>query len=722
MKFDKDRNILPGADGKIRIQRTSHGTMEIRAKTPRDLAQGLGVVHGLERQLHTLLMRIILQGTAAEHLAGDQAMIDLDLYMRRYDLLPDPQAEVQKLQPAVKEQLEAYCAGYNLVLEHRKPVWEMRLLGYRPPPWRVIDCLLLAKAFGFIGLIEAQGAMEKFLLQMIQKGVDQARLRELFPYLSEEIDYDLLGQIKLDPPVVPAQVRWLAALPKFNASNNWVVSGAHTQSGLPLVCGDPHLEVNRLPGIWQEVIMRLPDNNLLGVTIPGMPGLVLGRTDHLAWSATYSFMDMIDYRIQRCKNGHYEHQGVLKPFQERPQTIGVKKGKPREVVFYENPHGVLEGDPHQQGLYLTMGWAGRQDCGADLFNTALNLDHARTVQEAMGLLQGLHCAPFCWAIGDSSGNIGFQMSGRYHNHPPGVSGLLPTPGWDSAFDPDGYIQGEALPSQYNPEDGIIVTANNDLNHLGQSDPINLPMGAYRAQRIEQLLRQGHEFTVADMKRIHQDLYSLQAERLMAVITPLLPQDAKGDILRNWDFTYRADSRAATLFESIYRKLITVVFGQGGVGEEVVDYLFAETGVFNDYYANFDDILLQPESTWYGQQGREELFKQAVAAGLQAEAAPYGSTRRVVLAHLLFGGKLPRWLGWDRGPIELPGSRATIPQGQIFNSGGRQTTFSPSYRMISDMATREMHSNITGGSSDRRWSQWYNNETANWLAGVYKVLR
>lgn len=722
MKFHKDHNDLPGADGRVIIQRTPGGTMEISAQSPRDLAHGLGVVHALERQLHTLLMRIILTGTAAEHLAGDQEMIDLDLYMRRYDLLPDPQAEVQKLRPQVKEQLDAYCHGYNLVLENRKPVWEMRLLGYHPTPWRVVDCLLLAKAFGFIGLIEAQGAMEKLLLQMIQKGVDQDRLRELFPYLREEIDYDLLGQIKLDPPVVPPQVKWLASLPKFNASNNWVVSGQHSASGLPLVCGDPHLEVNRLPAIWQEVIMRLPDNNLLGVTIPGMPGLMLGRTNHLAWSATYSFMDMIDYRIERCQKGHYEHQGVLKPFKERRETIQVKKGEPREVVFYENDHGVLEGDPHQEGLYLTLGWAGRHDCGADVFNVALNLNQARTVAEAMEVLRGLHSAPFCWAIGDTQGNIGFQMSGRFFNRPPGVSGLLPTPGWDSAYDPDGYISGEALPSLYNPDDGIIITANNDLNHWGDSDPINLPMGAYRAERIDQLLRSGGKFTVQDMQRIHMDLYSLQAERLMEIIRPLLPKGPKADILRNWDLRYDPASPAPTLFESIYRRLITTVFGQGGLGEQVIDHLWGETGIINDYYANFDDILLREDSAWYGQRRREELFRQAVTDGLQAEAAPYGSTRRVVLSHLLFGGKLPRWLGWDRGPIELPGSRATIPQGQIFTSAGRLTTFAPSYRLIADMATGEMHTNISGGSSDRRWSPWYNNETKNWLAGVYKVLK
>jgi len=148
----------------------------------------------------------------------------------------------------------------------------------------------------------------------------------------------------------------------------------------------------------------------------------------------------------------------------------------------------------------------------------------------------------------------------------------------------------------------------------------------------------------------------------------------------------------------------------------------ETGLFNDYYANFDAILLKKKSSWFSGRDRDDLFRLALEEGLAVRAVPYGKTRKVMLSNLLFGGKLPRFVGFDYGPVELPGNRATIPQGQIFRSAGRMTTFSPSYRMIADMSVSELHTTLAGGPSDRRFSKWYVTDVKNWLAGIYKVLK
>ena len=146
-----------------------------------------------------------------------------------------------------------------------------------------------------------------------------------------------------------------------------------------------------------------------------------------------------------------------------------------------------------------------------------------------------------------------------------------------------------------------------------------------------------------------------------------------------------------------------------------------TSLFNDYYANFDRILESHASAWFDGQTREALLRQGIAEGLDVEARPYGQTRAITMAHLLFGGKLPRFLGFDVGPLALPGSRATIVQGQIFKSAGRLTTFSPGYRFIADLGTEEIHTNLAGGPSDRRFSKWYRSDLKNWYEGNYKVL-
>ena len=707
--------------GKTTILRNGHGIPEISAKRYEDAYYGMGWVHAHDRQLQTLLTRLLLEGRAAETLSGEPALVEIDRYMRRMRFLPDPDSEIKKLDPEVRRHLEFYTMGFNHYLETHGAVFEFRLLGYKPEPWRIRDSLILGKIMAFLGLADAQGAMEKFLVQMVQNDLSEKKLRELFPYLSERIDYALLKKLELAPPLVPEALKWLSKIPKMTASNNWAVSGRLTASGKPIYCSDPHLEVNRIPSIWQEIVLRLPDNVVMGASLPGVPGIAIGRTKNLAWGATYSFMDMIDYRIEECRDGRYRRGKQWKPFAVREEVIKVKKGEPVVEKVYENEHGVLEGNPFQEGHYLVMSWSAARACGAGEFNGLLALPHARSAREAMACFRKLEALSFNWVMADSSGNIAYQMSGRLFKRPRGVSGLVPLPGWEKRYSPRGFVSPAHLPSALNPPEGFIVTANQDLNRLGKAKPINLPMASYRADRIAQLLKKKKKLTVDDMKRIHLDLYSLQAERFMRVLRPLLPDTDNGRILREWECSYTPDSRGATLFESVYRALIRTVFGDNGMGREVVDWVMNETGLFNDYYGNLDEILMNPRSAWFEGRPREELFKRAIKEGLTAKPEPYGKTRLVTLSHLLFGGKLPRFLGFDYGPIQLPGGRATVPQGQIFKSAGRVTTFSPSYRMIADLAEHALHTNIAGGSSDRRFSRWYMRDMENWLKGVYKVL-
>ena len=722
MRLKESKVILKGRDGDVQIQRNKHGVPEVSAQSLHDLAYGQGWAQASDRQMQALVTRVILQGRAAELLNGDGSLVEVDRYMRTLDLLPDEESEIGKLLPDIKEQLEAHAAGFNLYLSENKPIHEFRLLGYQPEPWQIKDTLLLGKAFGFIGLCESQGAMEKLLAQMIQHKVERAKIRELFPYLKERIDYGFFEKIKFAPPLVPEAVKWIGKIPRLRASNNWAVAGARSVSGKPILCGDPHLEVNRLPAIWQEMVFRLPRKTFSGVCIPGAPGVIIGRTDRIAWSATYAFMDMLDYRVERCKDGMYERNGQYQPFRIRQEEIKVKKKDPFLHMVYENEFGVLEGDPFEEGYYLVSCWSARKECGADLFNSILRLTDAQNVREAMELFKKIDSACFNFVIADQEGSIGYQMSGRLYDRPEGVSGLMPLPAWEPGYSPRGFVDKNKLPRLYNPKDGVIVTANNDLNEFGRVEAINLPMGAYRAERITRLLKVNKKLNVEYMKKMHFDLYSVQAAKLMEVIRPLLPETENGYLLKEWNCRYDSDSKGAMLFESVYMALILAVFGDHGFGRNVIMHLFNETPILNDYYANFDNILLKEESAWFQDQSRDELYRPAINVALRVEAQPYGSTRKIMLTNLLFGGKTPGFLGYDVGPIELPGSRATIPQGQIFKSAGRTTTFSPSYRMIADLAEEGIHTNLAGGPSDRRFSKWYSTDLENWLKGRYKLLK
>ena len=153
----------------------------------------------------------------------------------------------------------------------------------------------------------------------------------------------------------------------------------------------------------------------------------------------------------------------------------------------------------------------------------------------------------------------------------------------------------------------------------------------------------------------------------------------------------------------------------------LDFLVGETGTFIDFYANADRIMLAETSAWFGARTREQIYRSALATGLAGPLRRWGDVNRMVIRNLLLGGRLPRWAGFDRGPYEIRGGRATVHQGQIYRLGGRDTSFVPSLRLCSDMAGQDLWSNMCGGPSDRRFSRFYNSETAGWLAGSFKRL-
>lgn len=718
----KDQPVsLQGEDGEIRIVRNRHGIPEVTASSMRDASFAMGWVHCNDRQLQIMLTRTILEGRASEKIAHNDALIEADKFMRGLNLYPDIEEQRERIEPHVLEMLEAYASGINSYLEKGGPVFEFKLAGYRPEPWHIFDTMMLAKVFTYFGLTDAQGGMEKLILEMVQNDIDEKRLKELFPYIKEKIDTALLKKIILSPPIVPDAADWLSIIPKFTGSNNWAVSGKHTKSGQAMLCGDPHLEVNRMPAIWHEIILKLPDEVIKGFALPGTPCIVIGRNNNIAFSPTYSFMDMIDYRIEECRNGKYRRGKNWIPFDVRDEVIRTKKGEEIKLKFYENELGILEGDPFKEGFYLIRSWSAARGCGAAEVNVTCNIMTAKNVRDAMKLYRDLDAASFNFVIADSAGNIGYQMSGRLFNRPKGVSGLIPLPAWENRYNSRGFVPKNRLPQQYNPSSGIIVTANQDLNYLGSSEPINLPMASYRADRITQLLKGRKHCDIEYMKDMHYDLYSLQAEKFMDIISPLIPDSENGILLKEWDCRYGEDSKGAMLFEEIYISILRVFFGDRGIGRKTVDYLLKETGFFNDYYGNFDNIIFKKKSAWFGISEKEELLVKAINEGLNCTAVPYGSTRMLFFKHLFFADKIPPFFGFDYGPVSLPGGRATITQGQIFNSAGRTTTFSPSCRIIADMANSQLHTNTTGGNSDRRFSRWYKNNMNDWLNAEYRII-
>lgn len=702
------------------IWRDRHGIPHVRAEERCELYWGQGVVHATDRGLQMLLTRILVQGRMSELLAATDEALRVDKFFRKMNWhASEEDAIFDQLEAADRECLQAYCDGVNHVFSKRIP-WELRLLRYRPEPWQPRDMCALSRMIGYVTLQQCQASMERLFIEMVQAGVDRPALDELFPGLLEDVDFELLRQVKLGERVVPPEVTWCSPAVRMMASNNWAVAGDRTASGNALLCNDPHLEGNRLPNVWSEIVLHLDERYLAGGSMPGAPGVMIGRNNDVAWGATYTFADALDSWIERCKDGRYFREpDQWLPFRQREETI-VRKGKPPvRLIFHENDHGVLDGDPLVENLYLATRWAAANS-GPQTLGLLLKLWTVHDVEQARNVL-GQFETSWNFVMADRYGNIGYQMSGLIPRRASARRGFVPLPGWKSEHDWLGFESPESLPRQLNPPSGFIVTANNDLNALGQTVPSNLPMGPYRAERIAQRLQTHSACTLADMQALQFDLYSTQAARFMRHLEPVLPDTRQGRILREWDCTYTSDSLGAYLFETFYQALIREVFGDKMLGEAVVDYLRAETGTFIDFYWNFDRILLSEKSLWFRHRDRRQLYQEVAREALNVEPRPWGEGREYVLRHLLLGGKLPGLFGFDRGPVTAVGGRATVHQGQIARRGGRVTTFVPSFRFVTDLGEAPLRTTLLGGPSDRRFSRWYCSDLRNWLQGRYKTV-
>jgi penicillin amidase len=423
--------------------------------------------------------------------------------------------------------------------------------------------------------------------------------------------------------------------------------------------------------------------------------------------------------MEQCKDGKYLKEGKYISFVQRKEIIKRKKKKSEEITFYENEHGTLSGDPFKEGVYLTSLWSG-VDSGGVTVNSILSLLTIQNTKEAMDAVSKVETA-WNFVIADSSGNIGYQMTGKVPKRKKGVSGFVPLCGWEKKNDWNGFENPSDMPKSYNPKEGFFVTANNNLNPYGKIKPLNMPMGSYRADRITNLIRSMKNISVEEVCKMHYDVHSLEAELFMKILKPLLPDTEQGNILKNWDFQYDTSSKGAYLFEVFYKSLFREVFGEKNLGGNLISFLQNETGVFVDFYDKFVNILISEKSVWFGSESRDEIFKRVAEKSLQTPIKTWGSVQELTLTHIIFGGKFPRFLGFDFGPIQIPGGRATISQGQIYRSAGRTTSFAASIRIVSDMSTDVCLTNMPGGPSDRRFSKWYKSDIKNWMEGKYKTL-
>src|SRR3954471_4061268 len=557
---------VAGLKAPVKVVRDTQGMPHIRAASMEDAIFAQGYVTAQDRLWQMDITRRFAAGKLAEILGSDLVRNDRE---QRILMLPAvAERAAAALSPEDKQLSNAYAAGVNAFIEShrdRLPV-EFRVLRYQPKPWRVEDSFLI-------------GAN---MMKALNHGtVNDERIREIVSAkLGSQLTAELYPQtsVRDHPPTEPArpsnqktkqedpseddpdfapdsQISDDVAEEPVPGSNNWVISGAHTASGKPLLSNDMHLDYG-VPGIWYEIQLEVPEKNfnVAGVSLPGTPFVIVGHNQRIAWGFTNVEPDVEDLYIEQFndKNEYLTPQG-WKQTERRHEVIHVK-GKPDVTLEVEvTRHGpivteLFPGETRKLALHWIV-----YDSPIS-FQTFSAADAAQNWEDFRKAFSHLSSPGQNVVYADVDGHIGYQATGHFPIRRAG-DGSVPVNGSDDAHEWIGTILYDKLPSAFDPPDGTVATANARMVPNGYPYPLSPFFDVpFRTQRIYSVLQSGRRFDTSDMLSLQMDVYSdfekSLADRFVSAVDHSSSASSRAkeaaEILRSWDGRVTAESPPANI--------------------------------------------------------------------------------------------------------------------------------------------------------------------------------
>lgn len=673
----------------------SAGTPGVWAENLADLYRGMGFVHGKHRPLQSLVLSTAGRGRLAASLLPRAELEGIDTLVHRLEIPRRGEAAASELSQRGASLLDSYIAGLRAGLVVAGRLLPLKVLGANiefPDRASIISGTLIAS---YLGLAQCQERMERALVDALREAADPSLLEAMFAPNLDGWDPELLRSVETGATSSAAMVSATLG----GGSNAWAIDGRRTSRGTPILCGDPHLGINQLPALFLEFRARLPDDYWLGATIPGLPGLGVGRNRNVAWSGTFGVADNVDWTVEEIEDGLASRgAGASVAVRERAVKLGRRLLGQKNLLFSQTDRGVLEGQGRRR---LASRWSGGEKAH-EAVEAYMIAPAAKSADEFLDSLDGAHPFSLHFVVADKSGTISYREGGRIPKRTKGWSGLYPIAatagGWTGCY------EGAGLP-RASSDDGLVVSAN-EVRHADDGTPLaTLAQPPYRYDRIEELLRARDDHDLETMKEIQRDLTSLQARRLLPHLLDLEPPHELREFLLKWDLRYDVDSRGAHGFELLRNAAIDVLADD--LGGDWLRHMLQNSELPTWWSSGFDRLLSTP-ATWT----RERRVKvKARIHGLRPNTLTrWGDLRRTKLPHLVLGG-LPTWLGYDRGPFEVPGSVATVNQGNFTVVDGVQSVVAPAYRFITDLDDDFALSALPGGVDGSRFSASY----TQWLS-------
>ena len=744
------------AGASIDIVRDADAVAHVYAKTTDDAYFGLGFAHAQDRLWQLEMHRRIASGRLSEIL-GPSAL-DTDRFLRTLGVRRNAEAIMAHLAPDAQAALRAYADGINAYLRQRRgPLPPEFVMTGAPSPelWQPADSIAWQTMMAWD--LGANWTQELMRMRLSQR-LSLAQINQILPpYPGDPVlaTQDYTGWYRTLAGSTAQLAAVAAVAPSSHVegmgSNNWVVAGSRTESGKPLLANDPHLSLTA-PALWYLAHLSAPGLNVIGASMPGVPGIILGHNDRVAWGFTNTSPDVQDLYIEHVNPAdptQYQTPAGWAAFDSRTETIRVKGQAAVPLLVRTTRHGpvlsgalpIVDRSPLDARTHVVaFAWTAlRPD---DLTaQAALRFNHATDWNQFLAAARDFGAPQQNIGYADVEGNIGFIAPGRVPIRGPDndLHGLAPAPGWDARYDWQGFIDFDDLPRQFNPASQRIVTANQKI--IGATDAHfitsewSLP---YRANRIGELLDATPHHSIDSFTAMQYDHVSLAARDLLPIVRRTVPQSARAtqamQLLAGWSGSMDADRPEPLIFNAwmreLSRRLLLVPLGPA---------------LMRDYYdqRNTQPLLIevlknqQGASHWCRVPADGALAGAADCAGLlsvslestlAALETRYGGTPAswrwgqahvARMSHQPFG-KVPLLARVFDLTAPVPGDTYTINVGRYTfrdDADPFASRHAAGFRGIYDLSNLENSRFIqSSGQSGNRLSPWYGDYAKLWAGG------
>jgi penicillin amidase len=759
MLRERAKAALPPVEGELRLSGLHepveifwdpHGVPHIYANNTHDLYFTQGYVAASERLFQIELSMRLGTGRLSE-VIGERTL-PMDRFIRTVGWNRAGRRLIEQWDDLSWEMSEAYAGGVRAWID-RMPVrpLEYEILQLDPlfPEAREAAAMSAASSVFMVWSLSTNWDAELLRVELAER-LGWEAMATLFPELPTEPEIVQAGKTA-GPDGRRSTLDLLLQAPSFPAgqgSNNWVVAGRRSATGMPLLANDPHLFV-QVPSIWFETHLSAPGIDVRGVSLPFAPGVIIGHNQRIAWGITNLGGDIQDlYLEQLNEDGSAAlYEGVWEPLTVHREEIVVRgRAEPEIVEARETRHGpildsylVSVADPTVVRGGITRTYAlrsvgleeGAKPSTIYRVNTATNFDEFRAA------LADWAAPGSNFVYADVDGNIGYQANGLHPIRKRG-DGTIPVPGWTDEYEWDGYIPFDEMPRSYNPDEGFLVTANNKIHDDSYPYLIGKDfLPPFRARRITELITQRDLHDKDSFARIHMDTVSLPARSIVPHLVSIEPVDDRQKqalaLLSEWDFDLRADSAAAALYEVWCCRIAELIL-KPRLGEELYVHYYAKRQWTNTFqYQVLPSLLEFPTATWFGDEGREArdlALREALDAAIDELSAKLGEDLAAwqwgAIHRVRFAGQfalipdLTELFTAAEGP--MGGDEQTVLQGLYEPGSSYQALVVPSWRQVIDLGDLDASVGThTVGQSGNPASPHFNDLYPLWSTGRYHPL-